>query len=144
MPSLEAESRQTSSTCSNTCSKDRVRHGNSGGYFKARLRTGFSFFGPQLQATDRSLVFENRVKLHSPFVIHSLFRLRVSSEQPATLVSDIVFALRHACLCAVLKQTSPYGILIVLFRLDDSSNSVADLSFSFKCLIIKQMRAGIH
>src|SRR5450756_2062028 len=33
-PSMEAESRQASSTCSNTCSKDRVRHGNGGGFFK--------------------------------------------------------------------------------------------------------------
>ena len=41
MPSLEVESRRASSTCSNTCSKDRVGHGNGGVFFKARLRTGF-------------------------------------------------------------------------------------------------------
>src|SRR5208283_314122 len=35
------ESRPTSSTCSNTCSKDRVRHGKSGGYFKSPSADGF-------------------------------------------------------------------------------------------------------
>src|ERR1700760_3373980 len=43
MPSLEAESRQASSTCSDTCSKDRVGHGNSGGYFKPVFGRAFLF-----------------------------------------------------------------------------------------------------
>ena len=62
-PSMEVESHAASSTCSDTCSKVYVRHGNGGGSFQSQISDLRSQSSPR---SSRAFLLLDQTKNHQP------------------------------------------------------------------------------
>src|ERR1700693_5457059 len=86
MPLLEAESRLTSSTCSNTCSKDRVRHGNGGVFLKKPVPVDGLFSFPPSFHRGRILT-QHRSAAFTPHQLARACRRKIISTLSPTRAS---------------------------------------------------------